>query len=315
MKKFERWMVGVDVSNPETNLLKNVSAIADRFTPNEIHLVYVIKELDIPKEVLMDIPDLMLPDLKLRKAKLEEMATKAFHPEQPVSMHVLSGNQLTELLKFENARKIDLAILGRRNMNRVGVLSKKVVRKSACSVMLMPDSYIEEVKSILVPLDFSDYSDLAMGVVNDFVKADLGPIVHALHVYKDATKYLSQVFETADEIDAILSKRGEINERLTAYAKHELEEYLTKMKKPSVQGHIASIERGKSVGQPIDAMIDRLRPDLLIMGSKGKTTSATALLGEVSESVLPHNGQHMTLIIKLAGENKGFLRSLLNLGR
>lgn len=315
MKKFERWMVGVDVSNPEANLLKNVAALANRFTPNEIHLVYVTKELDIPKEVLMDIPDLMLPDLKRTKAMLEEMASESFHPEQPVSVHVLSGNQLTELLKFENANKIDLAILGRQNMNRVGVLSKKVVRKSACSVLLMPDRYIADVKSILVPLDFSEYSDLALGVVNDFEREELGPVVHALHVYKDATKYLSQVFETADEIDAILSKRGEINERLTAYAQHELEEYLTKMKKPSIQRHIASIERGKSLGQPIDAMIDQLRPDLLIMGSKGKTTSATALLGEVSESVLPHNGQHMTLIVKRDGENKGFLKSLLSLGR
>lgn len=315
MKKFERWMIGVDVNNPEANLLKNVASLADRFTPKEIHLVYVTKELDIPKEVLMDIPDLMLPDLKRTKVMLEEMAKASFHPEQPISVHVLSGNQLTELLRFENERKIDLAILGRRNMNRVGVLSKKVVRKSACSVMLMPDRHIEDVNSILVPLDFSEYSDLTLGVVNDFERTDLGPVVHALHVYKDATKYLSQVFETADEIDAILSKRGEINERLTAYAQHELAEYLTRMKKPSVKRHIASIERGKSLGQPIDAMIDQLRPDLLIMGSKGKTTSATALLGEVSESVLPHNGQHMTLIVKRDGENKGFLKSLLSLGR
>ncbi|OEK00504.1 hypothetical protein BFP97_02815 [Roseivirga sp. 4D4] len=314
MKKFERWMIGVDVNNSELNLLKNVSALADQFTPNEIHLVYVAKDLDIPKEVLMDIPDLMLPDIKQTKSKLEQLVSDTFHPEQPVTVHVKSGNQLTELLKFENAHKIDLAILGRRNMNRVGVLSKKMVRKSSCSVILMPDRYIESVNSILLPLDFSEYSDLAMNVVNDFEHLGLGPTIHALHVYKDATKYLSQVFETADEIDAILSKRSEINKRLNDYAKHELDNYLAKMKKKSVIGHLASIERGRSVGQPIDALIDTIRPDLLIMGSKGKTTSATALLGEVSESVLPHNGEHMTLIIKREGENKGFLNSLLNLG-
>ncbi len=315
MKKFERWMIGVDVNNIELNLLKNVSALANQFTPIEIHLVYVTKELDIPKEVLMDIPDLMLPDIKRTQAKMQELVTQCFHAEQPVTIHVKSGNQLTELLKFENSHKIDLAILGRRNMNRVGVLSKKMVRKSSCSVMLMPDRLIPTVKSILMPLDFSEYSDLAMGVVNDFEQTNLGPVVHVLHVYKDATKYLSQVFETADEIDEILSKRSEINERLTAYAEHELDQYLVKWKKPSYQKHIASIERGRSVGQPIDSHIDKIRPDLLIMGSKGKTTSATALIGEVSESVLPHKGTHITLILKKVGENKGFLNSLLNLGR
>ena len=263
----------------------------------------------------MDIPDLLMPDIKQATVYLEGVVKDCFHPEQPVQIHVLSGNQLTELLQFENDNKIDLAILGRRNMNRVGVLSKKMVRKSACSVMLMPDKFIETINSILLPIDFSAYSDLALNVVHDFENGNLPPVVHALHVYKDATKYLSQVFETADEIDRILSKRTEIDKRLTAYAQHELDDYLDKMKRPSIQKHIASIERGKSVGQPIDALINKIRPDLLVMGSKGKTTSATALIGEVSESMLPHNGEHITLILKKPGENKGFLASLLGLGR
>lgn len=315
MKKFEKWMVAVDVNKSEGNLLKNVSQLAGQFTPKEIHVVHVSKELDIPKEVLMDIPDLLMPTIKHAQSHLEDMVAKFFHPEQPVQIHVLSGNQLTELLKFENRNKIDLAVLGRRDMSRVGVLSKKMVRKSACSVMLMPDKFIESVKSILMPVDFSEYSDLAMGVVSDFENENLSPVVHALHVYKDATKYLSQVFETADEIDRILAKRTEIDKRLTAYAEHELDAYLEKMNKPTFQKHIVSIERGRSIGQPIDTHIDKIRPELLVMGSKGKTTSATALLGEVSESMLPHNGEHITLILKKVGENKGFLSGLLNLGR
>lgn len=315
MKKFEKWMVAIDVNKSEGNLLKNVSQLANQFTPKEIHVVHVSKELDIPKEVLMDIPDLMMPDIKEAKSQLEDMVAKFFHPEQPVQIHVFSGNQLTELLRFENKKNIDLAVLGRRDMNKVGVLSKKVVRKSACSVMLMPDRFIETVESVLLPVDFSEYSDLALDVVRDFEDSNPTLVIHALHVYKDATKYLSQVFETADEIDRILSKRIEIDKRLTAYAKHELDGYLLKMNKPSFEKHIVSIERGKSIGQPIDAHIDKVRPDLLVMGSKGKTTSVTALLGEVSESVLPHNGQHITLILKKEGENKGFLASLLNLGR
>ncbi|MFY0592405.1 universal stress protein [Roseivirga sp.] len=315
MKKFTKWMVGIDVNKNEVNLLKNVAVLANQFTPDVIHVVYVSKELDIPKEVLVDIPDLMIPDIKQAQTQLNDMVSKCFHAEQPVEIHVLSGNQLTELLKFENSKKIDLAILGRRNMNRVGVLSKKMVRKSACNVMLMPDRHIETVKSILSPLDFSEYSDLALDVINDFQNATLPPVVHALHVYKDATKYLSQVFETADEIDRILSKRTEIDKKLTAYAQHELDAYLEKMKKPYIQKNIASVERGKSVGQPIDQHIDKIRPDLLVMGSKGKTMSAAALLGEVSESILPHNGEHITLILKKNGENKGFLNGLLNLGR
>ncbi|OEK05017.1 universal stress protein [Roseivirga misakiensis] len=315
MKKFSKWMVGIDVTKNEVNLLRNVSELANQFTPDAIHIVHISKELDIPKEVLVDIPDLMMPDIKQAQASLEEMVAKYFHPEQPVEIHVLSGNQLTELLRFENTHKIDLAILGRRNMNRVGVLSKKMVRKSACNVMLMPDRHIQNIQSILTPIDFSEYSDLALAVVSDFQNVELPPVVHALHVYKDATKYLSQVFETADEIDQILSKRTEIDKKLTAYAKHSLDDYLAKMKKTSVQKHIASVERGKSVGQPIDQHIDKIRPDLLVMGSKGKTMSAAALLGEVSESVLPHNGQHITLILKKNGENKGFLSGILNFSR
>lgn len=315
MNKFKKWMIAVDLNKSPINLLNNISKLANRFTPSEIHLVYVRNELDIPKEVFADIPDLLVPDTKSIQTRLEKIAERYFHPNQLIHAHILSGNQLTELLKFEDQYNVDLAILGKRDTNSVGILATKMVRKSSCNVLLIPERIIEEVKSILLPLDFSEYSDLAVDVLNDFENHGFVPNVHALYVYKDASKYLNQVFETLDEIDEILSKRGEINERLSAYAKHLLDDYLIKKDKPLIEQRTLSIERGQNIGEPIDKLIEELKPDLLIMGSKGKTMSATSLLGEVSESMLSYTGNHLNLILKKTGENQGFLRSLLNLGR
>lgn len=303
-------MIALDQSENDKALLKTVSNLAGQFLPSQIHVVHVQRELDFPKEVLMDIPDLHLPDVQDSLEKIKKVVTEVFHPEIPIEYHILKGNALTELLKFSSKSRVGTLFLGRTDVNKASVLSQKIVRKAPCSVMLVPIEAKPSINTVLIPIDFSVYSDLAFSVINVLEEQTLGPQVHVLHVYKDATKYLSQVFETADEIDRILAKRSEINKQLEKYAKHELDTYLEKIDKPSVQKHIAAVEKGQSIAQPIDLLIDRLHPDLVVIGSKGKGTSAATLLGGVSETVFKHKGNHITLILKQPGENQGFLRNI-----
>lgn len=314
MRKYEKWMLAIDLSVDNRAFFQKVAKLADQFTPSEIHLVYVRQELNIPKAVLKDMSNLHLPELKDSEKKMMALAEDCFHADHKVAVHVLKGNILTELLKFTQKEGMDLVLLGRPQMSSVSIRTIKLVRKAPCSVLLVPYHLTAgEVNSILIPVDFSKYSDMALSLVNEFEQGPIVPKTHVLHVYRDATKYLDQVFETKDEIDEVLSNRSAIDEQLTKFAEHELEEYMSKNNRPSIQTHLASVARAQQLSEPIDHIINEVKPDLVVLGSKGKDTSAAALLGEVSESMVPSLGKHMTLILKQKGENKGLLKSLLDL--
>lgn len=313
MRKYEKWMVAVDLSRSHTNYLKCVASLADQLLPAELHLVYVQQDLNIPKSVLKDIPNLHMPDAKLSEQKLTELTKSYFHADHHVQVHVHTGNILSELLKCSQKQDVDLVILSRPKMTEVSIRTTKLVRKSGCSILLIPEELERlQVRKLLIPIDFSKYSDLALQVVHEFEEGPLAPKVHALHVYKDGSRYLNQVFETKDEIDAVLSNQKVINEQLEKYAQHELDEYLAKKHQGAIEKHIAPVHRTQPINEPIDELINEISPDLVIIGSKGRDTSAAALLGEVSESMVPKKGSHATLILKQKGENKGFLRTLLS---
>ena len=311
MKRNEKWLVAVDLRRDASSLLKQVAFMAKAWSPSEIVVTYVQSQLDIPKEVLSDIPDLQLPDTKSYDQKLKQLVSELFPAEQKVAIEILTGSPLTHILKLASRKKSELICMGRTNMNSVGVLSQKMVRKAPCSVMLIPERKSFEINSVIVPMDFSEYSDKALAMLDVMQEDSDGLNVHALHVYKDASKYLDQVFETADEINEILSKKTVINKQLEKYAEHALDEYLKKKGKRFEQ-HIASVERGQRISEPIDKLIDQLHPDLVIIGSKGKSMSAATLLGEVSENVFQNSGNHIAFILKQKGENQGFLKSLLD---
>ena len=314
MRKYEKWMIAMDLSRNDMTFLQNAATLADQFLPSEVHLIYIQQDLDIPKSVLKDIPNLHEPDVKASENKMKAMIKACFHGDHKVYVHVKSGNTLSELLKFSQKNEMDLILLSRPKMTEVSIRTIKLVRKATCSVLLVPEELGNpEVNKVLIPIDFSKYSDLALSVVNEFEKGPVMPKVYALHIYRDATRYLDQVFDTKDEIDEVLSKQSLINEQLEKYAQHELEEYLDKKNQGSIEQHIAPVQRTQSISEPIDNFINKVQPDLVIIGSKGKDTSAAALLGEVSESMVPKRGNHMTLILKQKGENASIIRSLLGI--
>ena len=313
MEFFKAWVVGLDMTPTDSFVLRNVAELARNFMPTHIHFVHVAPEPDIPEEVLKDIPDLQVPELTYYKSKVQKYVDENFDEGSNITIHIKKGNALTELLRTCDQLKSDLLIVGEKGSHSPGRVARKIVRKSPCSVLLVPEIFTKDINSVLVPTDFSDYSEKALKMSETIAERYEGCKIHALHVYKDASKYLSQVFETVHEIDEILLKRETINEKLTSYAGHKLEEYLAQFKneKLTIFPHIKSIERGEEISNAIENWIENYNPDLVIIGAKGQSAAAAALLGQVSEQVYTKCNNHLMLIIKRKNENSSLLKVLL----
>ncbi len=313
MEFFKVWVVGLDMSPTDSFVLRNVAQLARNFRPDNIHFVHVAPEPDIPDEVLKDIPDLQVPELAYYKSKVQKYVDENFDAASSIEIHIKEGNALTELLRVCDQLTSDLLIVGEKGSKSPGRVARKIVRKSPCSVLLVPELFEKSIDSILVPTDFSDYSEKALKMGETIAEQYDGCKVNVLHVYKDASKYLSQVFETVHEIDEILLKRKTINEKLTSYAKHKLEEYLHQFQheKLVITPHIKSIERGEEISNAIEDWIEVYSPGIVIIGAKGQSAPAAALLGRVSEQVYSKCNDHLMLIIKRKNENSSLLKVLL----
>ena len=313
MDFLKNWVVCLDMSLTDNYIIRNVANLADRFQPETLHFVHVSHKPDIPDEVLRDIPDLQIPELAYYKSKIQDYVDKHFRDNCNIKIHVVEGSPFAELLRLINRLPCDLVIVGNKCNENQGVITRKIARKAPCSVLFVPELFKEPINTVVVPTDFSDYSEMALRMSQMIAKKYQGCVTHILHVYKDSSKYLSQVFETVHEIDQILVKRKAIDQKLTSYAQHKLDQYLKKFKDEGYEfiPHITSIDRGKEIGNAIDEWIKANSPDLVIIGAKGQSAASAVLLGSVSEQVYDKRADHLLMVVKRKGENTGLLKALL----
>lgn len=313
MDFFKTWVICLDMSLTDNYIIRNVANLADKFQPETLHFVHITHKPDIPDEVLRDIPDLQIPELTYYRSKIQDYIDGHFTADYHIKIHVVEGNPFTELLRLINKLPCDLIIVGNKGDENQGVITRKLTRKAPCSVLFLPELFKESIDTIVVPTDFSDYSEMALKMSQTIAEKYDKCNVHILHVYKDSSKYLSQIFETVHEVDQILVKRRTIDEKLTTYARHKLDTYLDKFKKEGYDfiPHITSIDRGKEIGNAIDEWIKDNTPDLVIIGAKGQSAASAVLLGSVSEQVYTKGSDYLLMIIKRKGENKSLLKALL----
>ncbi len=313
MDMFSTWVVGLDLSSTDDFIVENVAKMAQRFEPAAIHFVHVAGIPSIPKDVLDDIPDLHLPDMVDYKSRVSNLVESKFQKKYSITLHIEEGNPVTEILRLSDKLKADMVILGHKSRKRQGTIHKKLLRKAPCSVLFVPEIVKEDIQSIVVPTDFSRHSSIAVDLSKTIANAYNTKEVHLLHIYQDASKYLSQVFETVHEVNEILEKRKEIDKKLALYADHKLGEYISSIKNgfSCFSPHTASIDHGQDVGVAVENWVNKHEPDLVILGSKGENSAAATLLGSVSEHMNENDTEHLMLVIKQKGENKSLLKILL----
>ncbi|HEV8717019.1 MAG TPA: universal stress protein [Candidatus Binatia bacterium] len=135
-----------------------------------------------------------------------------------------------------------------------------------------------QLKTILVPCDFSEYAEHAFTWAVGFAEA-WGARIVPVHV--------DPLFaSTAYPGDVLPMERAEIEASVLATATQRLTEFATKKGTSKV-----IVETRALLGDPFSAIChtaERERVDLIVMGSHGRTGLAHVLLGSVAERVVRH---------------------------
>ena len=138
----------------------------------------------------------------------------------------------------------------------------------------------EKNKPILVPVDFSPNSEVALVYAAELAgKLDSNLVIlHIVHDLNEAPGYYS------------VKGRGKQMRRMEDVAAEMLDEFLRKMKKK--YSELVALEQATTmlvVGLPVNRILesaDKIQARMIIMGSQGRTGLARAMLGSKAEQVV-----------------------------
>jgi nucleotide-binding universal stress UspA family protein len=214
-----------------------------------------------------------------------------------VKSEVLTGAPYEEIIHAAERLNADLVIAGTRGHSTlrrllVGSTATRLARACPCPVWIVRPQQSIELRSILVPLDFSKVSEKALSLAASLSLA-VGAELHLLHVCD--VDDLHMVPPLFDQAAADLQHERQ-HDRQGAFERLERSLECCAAAHPSASLHVAQ----GAPWQVIGSMADKFHADLIVMGSVGRSGLSGMLIGNTAEKTL-HASQHSMLIVKPDG--------------
>ncbi len=282
MKKINRIVVALSRTQPDVGLLAYAAMVSKLLSPSLIEFVHVV-----PDEG--KIEDFMLNRMQ---DEVEYHFTRPIDGPE-VTYRIVVGNVLDQLVEYAANHQTELILLGHRK-GRTGrrSLSSRLSMVAPCPVWMVPEGAGIGVHHVLVPVDFSNHSGLALehaAVIAKAAKAE----GTAFHVNFDASGF--QYEENAKESHDVENERmAEIMLRIDSYGVRIG----------------SSFEVSAKPAQAIVRKRAELNADLIVMGTRGRTPAAALLLGSVAAETIVETPVPI-LVVKQFGAKMGVLDALL----
>ncbi|PVY40732.1 universal stress protein [Pontibacter virosus] len=304
MNSLKRIMVGLDLSEMDETLIRYTAFLCSISEIERVYFIHAEKSLDIPDEVLESMPNGMPADEKLR-ASLIEKVESYFGPDSrvQVDVQVVEGSPLKELLHWSKVKQIDLILAGRKfHMRGSGVLAQKLLRTGRVSVLFVPENIEPRLNHIVVSVDFSEYSLMALDRILDSALTRPEVRITCMHAYEVPTGYITLGISYED-----------FDERMKGFARNKFAQVLERFPELNDRAtlHLVKQENEDDIGELVMVEAKRLKADMLVIGAKGKSAAALFVLGSVTEKILRYNDDVPMIVYKKENEEIGFLDALL----
>jgi SulP family sulfate permease len=245
---FRRMLVALAGREADQGLLRYAAMLRGHLSGLETLCLHVTEDGDVEK----------------LKCQLEQRIPE-FLPG--VRCHVVRGDLLDSVLDLSASLAADLILLGHSRQSR-GPLARRLAMKAPCSVWIVPDGAAVSMGRILAPIDFSRRSADTLALATTLAEAAGADECLALHVH----------FNTAlsfDEFDEILAEDRD----------HAFGLFLAPIDLHGVYARPLFVEAPR-VAQAIIRIAAEQRSDLIVMGTRGRSTSAAVLLGSETEQCI-----------------------------
>jgi nucleotide-binding universal stress UspA family protein len=305
MYEINRILICLDLTRMDEALMKYTEMLARYMKIRKIYLLHVTKSLDLDSEIKKKYPDLFAPLDESIRQDIQKRAEEIYQDEGvEIEVEVLEGDPFERVLRWSKVKDIDLIVMGRKKqLSGSGFLPEKMANILLCSVLFVPENVIAKMERILVPFDFSEFSDNALGEAL-FIKDHYGAEVICQHVYEVPQGYTStgKSFEEFAEI-------------MKDNAVQNFKQHITDLENVSLDDVevVYTLREGKDLSSHVYEHAIDSNVDMIIAGSRGRTKVASILLGSVAGKLIRNNSDIPLMIVKDKKGNMGFFDALLNI--
>jgi nucleotide-binding universal stress UspA family protein len=304
MKFFSRAMIGLDLTEMDDILIKKTAVFAKFLGIEKCYFVHVAKNLEIPKEITEKYPDLIAPtDESIEAIVQNKLKEFNFPSDIETEVFVDEGSHpLDSFLRWAKIKDVDLILMGRKEtLPGHGVLADGVAKKAPCSILLVQEKRpVKFPKKILIATDFSTHNHLIYEFaeqITDRLGAELVPV----HLFEVPSGY-SKTGKSFEEFAEIMKEN----------AKADFKKFVSKHHHPELECEML-LNDGKNQGTLILDFATQINADMILLGSRGRTSSAALLLGSTAEKLIHANKYLPMLIFKKKGETMGFFDALFKI--
>lgn len=261
----------------------DLSARSDRALERAVALTHELGA----KLIVVHVVDEDLP-ASLADAQ-ENAARQAIHKhineltsdnEPRISVEVVFGRTHADILEMSEKTEAEMIVLGMHREHAFkdmfhGTTVERIIRAGNVPVLLVKDRTSSPYLRIIVGVDFSVYSRRAVEFAVKFAPRAKFHLVHAYDVPFKGFLYGQDT-------------RGEVSKQHQAQFQQMINEQMASFLAgfgASEPKHVRVMQEGP-VREVIHRQIIRLKPDLLVIGTHGRTGVAHAFLGSVAEELL-----------------------------
>ncbi len=301
MKKIDKILVGLDLTEMDKSVLSYVKFINQKQRPSTIDFVNIHHHVDIPEELAADFPELAT---SIDDKNLEKLVAQCndFNIEgAELNYEAFEGAPLTAMLKKAYKGKYDLVVIGRKfdESQSHGEVQKMLARKCGSSVLLVPQAPKTQIKKILFPTDFSNHSKFSLDAAINIAKNNDAEI-ELLNIVSIPTGYSS----TGKSLE-------EFSEIMTGHAKKSAEKFVSECEAEGIKVSASfPVKEDEDDSHYIIQAARKSDSDLVIVGSKGRTDLAAFFLGSTTEDIINTDLKRPLLIIKDDSTNFDFWDAL-----
>lgn len=208
--------------------------------------------------------------------------------EVETATNIRKGTPYEEILKEGKEKKIDLIViasLGRSGIAKyfIGSVARNVLKGSKCPVLLVKASPVGvpilRPTKIMVPTDFSEYSDKALRQALDIgrqykAKVHVCHVVHHEHIHR-------RLYDVSFDDETVQQLENQTIEAA--------EENLVKQVAKFYREKDVEVSASVKIGLPYEAIVEEAKEkgvDLIVIASLGRSGIAKYFIGNVARNVL-----------------------------